>query len=145
MVVLKQKKIDTRWQRTRGNIPQTSRQALATLRAAIKAAIDATQLNMKRDGGIAVLKGDPLEAAESLFRQMSEYGMFVVPGGELESWLKHLGATGHGPQWLIDVFTRMGEDPDAGQYVRPSEGDVWQFIAKVKQWLVDPGRRGILS
>ncbi len=89
------------------NIPQTSRQALATLRTAIKTAIDATHLNMKRDGGIAVLTGDPKEAAEGLFRQMSEYGMFVVPGGELESWLKHLGAAGHGPPLLIDIFTRM--------------------------------------
>ncbi len=47
------------------NMPQTSRQAVATLRTAIKAEIDATQLDMKRDGGIAVLKGDPREAAET--------------------------------------------------------------------------------
>jgi hypothetical protein len=127
------------------NIPQTSRQSLASLRTAIKQEIDATQLNMKKDGGIAILKGDPLEAAESLFRQLAEYGMFVVPGGELESWLKHLGATGHGPPWLIDIFTRMGEDSESPGYVKPTDGDVWQFLSKVKSWLVDPNRRGIPS
>jgi hypothetical protein len=125
------------------HIPQTSRQSLAILRTAIKMAMDATQLNMKRDGGIAILQGDPRAAAESLFRQMSEYGTFVVHGGELESWLKHLGARGHGPPWLIDIFTRMGEDPNSPQYVKPSDGDVWEFMSQVKAWLVDPGRRGI--
>lgn len=127
------------------NIPMTSRQSLAALRTAIKTAMDATNLNMKRDGGIAILTGDPREAVESLLRQMSEYGLFVVPGGELESWLKQLGATGHGPPWLIDIFTQMGEDPQSEQYVRPSEGDVWKFISNVKSWLVDPDRRGIPS
>ena len=125
------------------NIPQTSRQSFAALRTAIKTAIDATSLNMKRDGGIAVLAGDPREAAESLFRQMAEYGLFVVPRGELESWLKELGAKGHGPPWLIDIFTRMGEEPTAPQYVRPTEGDVWEFIGRVKSWLFDQNRRGI--
>ncbi len=47
------------------NIPQTSRQSFAALRTAIRAAIDATNLNIKRDGGISVLNGDPREAAES--------------------------------------------------------------------------------
>ena len=125
------------------NIPQTSRQSLATLRTAVKNAMDATQLNMNRDGGIAILQGDPLEAAESLFKQIGEYGMFVVPGGELESWLKQLGATGHGPRWLIDIFTRLGEDPTITRYVKPAEGNVWGFMSKVKAWLVDPNRRGI--
>ena len=127
------------------NVPQTSRQSLATLRTAIRSAIDATQLDMKRDGGIAVLTGDPREAAESLFRQLGEYGMFVVPGGELESWLKNLGASGHGPSWLIDIFKRMGEDPDSAQYVKATDEDVWYFISRVKEWLTDPARRGIPS
>ena len=74
---------------------------------------------------------------------MSEYGLFVVPGGELESWLKELGAKGHGPPWLIDIFTRMGEDPDGTEYVKPWAGDVWEFMSKIKMWLVEPGRRGI--
>jgi hypothetical protein len=125
------------------NIPQTSRQSFAALRTAIKTAIDATNSNMKRDGGIAVLTGDPREAAESLFRQMAEYGLFVVPRGELEAWLKQLGAAGHGPPWLIDIFTRMGEEPTSPQYVQPTEDDVWEFMGGVKSWLFDQNRRGL--
>lgn len=125
------------------NVPQINRNSLATLRANIKAAMDATNRDMKRDGGIAILQQEDREAAENLFRQLDDYGMFVVPGGELESWLKALGATGHGPAWLIDMFTRIGEDPDAQAYVRPADDDVWKFMSIVKTWLVNPTRRGI--
>jgi hypothetical protein len=110
------------------NIPQTSRQSLATLRTAIKAAIDATGQDMKRDGGIG---------------QLSEYGVFAVPGGELESWLKVLSAHGHGPPWLIDIFERIGEDPNGSTYVKPTNGDVWEFLSMVRAWLIDPNRKGI--
>ena len=127
------------------NIPQTSRAALAALRTAIKAAIDATKKDMKRDGGISILKDDPRDAAISLFRQLSEYGLFVVPGGELESWLKQLGARGHGPPWLIDIFQKMGEDFASADYVHPSTGDVWGFVSTVASWLIDPNRKGIPS
>ena len=48
------------------NMPQTSRQALASFRTAIRTAIEATQSNMKKDGGIALLSGDPREAAERI-------------------------------------------------------------------------------
>jgi ABC-type cobalamin/Fe3+-siderophores transport system ATPase subunit len=125
------------------NIPDISRGPLATLRSNIKAAMDATGRNMKRDGGTSILQTADKEAAENLFRQLSDYGMFVVASGELESWLKHLGSTGHGPAWLVDVFTRMGEDPDAVGYVKPADNDVWKFLSEVRAWLVDPNRRGI--
>jgi hypothetical protein len=35
--------------------------------------------------------------------------LFVVPNGELESWLKSLKARGHGPSWLVEVFEKMGD------------------------------------
>jgi hypothetical protein len=69
--------------------------------------------------------------------------VFVVPGGELESWVQHLGIGGHGPSWLIGVFEKMGEDPASANYVRPNDEDVWAFLSKVKGWLIDANRRGI--
>jgi len=57
--------------------------------------------------------------------------------------VRDLGATGHGPSWLIDIFGKMGEDPELVEYVRPSEGDVWAFLAQCRRWLVDPERKGI--
>jgi len=98
---------------------------------------------MKRDGGLTLLSNADRESASELFDKLAKYGLFVIGGGELESWLKSLGAAGHGPAWLINVFERMGEDPDVPSYVRPGEGDVWSFLARIKTWFANPSRRGI--
>lgn len=126
-----------------GFVPQIAHQSLAAMRAALKQAMGATGLDMKRDGGVAILNQPDREAAENLFKQLAEYGIFVVPNGELESWLKPLGAAGHGPQWLIDVFARMGEDPDAANYVKPANSDVWEFMGRIRSWLLNATRKGI--
>ena len=125
------------------DVPQLSHGSFATLRAAVKSAMDATGKDMKREGGLAILSSAEKQAAEDLLTQLRQYGIFVVPGGELESWMKSLGASGHGPAWLIDVFERMGEDPSNPNYVRPDTGDVWAFLRDIRSWLVDPTRKGI--
>lgn len=125
------------------NVPTIARSAMATMRAAVKAAMDGTGKDMKRDGGIAILSDADREAAKNLLSQVAEYGIFVIPGGELESWMKGLGATGHGPSWLISVFERMGDNPESGDYVKPTEDDVWSFVSGIKSWLVDSNRKGI--
>lgn len=125
------------------DVPQLSHGSLATLRHSVKAAMESTGKDMKRDGGLAILDPASKRSAEDLLDQMQQYGVFVVPGGELESWLKMLGANGHGPAWLIDIFERMGEDPAHPSYVRPDSGDVWDFIQQIRRWLVDPNRKGI--
>jgi ABC-type cobalamin/Fe3+-siderophores transport system ATPase subunit len=127
------------------DIPQLSHGPLATMRAGVKSAMDATGKDMKRDGGLAILDAANRRAAEDLLNQMQQYGIFVVPGGELESWLKPLDAKKHGPTWLIDIFERMGEDPGDEGYVRPGAGDVWAFLQQIRSWLVDPNRKGIPS
>jgi ABC-type cobalamin/Fe3+-siderophores transport system ATPase subunit len=127
------------------DVPQLSHGSLATMRAAIKTAMDATGKDMKRDGGLQILQPADRQAAEDLLAQLRLYGIFVVPGGELESWLKSLGAVGHGPSWLIDMFERMGEDPASPGYVRPSSDDVWGFLGEARKWLADPNRKGIPS
>jgi ABC-type cobalamin/Fe3+-siderophores transport system ATPase subunit len=127
------------------DVPQLSHGSLATVRAAIKAAMDATGKNMKRDGGLQILQSADRQGAEDLLAQLRLYGVFVVPGGELESWMKRLGATGHGPTWLIDMFEKMGEDPTSSSYARPTSDDVWEFLGDVRAWLVNPNRKGIPS
>lgn len=124
-------------------LPPLEQQSLATLRAAAKAKFDATGKDMKRAGGVALLSTSDREAVENLFARLGEYGVFVVPTGELESWLPSLGATGHGPQWLVEVFEKLGEDPDSSEYVKPKADDVWQFFGAVKEWLNNPVRKGI--
>lgn len=135
----------TNWTNLLGsaNVPDLAQNSLGTLRAAVKAAMDATGKDMKREGGLAILTGAEQEAAQNLLDQVADYGIFVLPRGELESWLKGLGATGHGPSWLIEIFEKMGEDPESPSYVRPGSDDVWQFMSKIKKWLTDPDRKGI--
>ncbi|WP_208449908.1 ATP-dependent nuclease [Burkholderia ambifaria] len=124
-------------------VPEISRQAMAATRAAIKKAMDASGKDMKRDGGLNILQGENREAADNLIKQLTDYGIFVVPGGELESWLKRLEIGGHGPGWLIKMFEKMGTNPDTKDYVRPEEDDVWEFMSILKCWLENPNRRGI--
>ena len=69
--------------------------------------------------------------------------MFVVPRGEVESWLPELGVTGRGPQWLIEMFRRMGSDQTDANYVRPNDTDVWAFMRGVGRWLQDRSRQGM--
>jgi ABC-type cobalamin/Fe3+-siderophores transport system ATPase subunit len=114
------------------NLPSALHGGLATMRSSVKQAMDATGRDMKRDGGVAILSQTDREAAEQLLKQLEEYGVFVVPTGELESWLRPLGASGHGPTWLVEVFQRMGEDPALASYVLPGDDDVWRFLASIK-------------
>lgn len=124
-------------------LPSLEQQSLAALRSAAKAKFDSTGRDMKREGGVTLLDTSDREAVENLFARLSEYGLLVVPRGELESWLQSLGVSGHGPQWLVGVFEKLGEDPDSDEYVKPEAGDVWEFIAAAKKWLHDPIRKGI--
>jgi len=125
------------------NMPDISHPGLASLRSSVKLALEATGKDMKRDGGIGILSQSEKEAAENLLASLREYGVFIIPGGELESWLKNLGCTGHGPSWLISIFEKMGEDPARADYVRPQDGDVWRFLSEIKKWLIDSNRKGI--
>lgn len=127
------------------DVPSISHASFAAMRTAVKSAMDRTGKDMKRHGGVEILAGGEKQGAEDLLSQLRQYGIFVVPGGELESWVKGLGANGHGPSWLIEVFERMGEDSTTSAYVRPTSDDVWAFLYEVRKWLVDPARKGIPS
>ena len=126
-----------------GFVPAVEHQALGQLRSALKAKCEASGKDMKRDGGINILSPSDKEAADNLFDQLEAYGLFVVRSGELESWLKHLGVGGHSPSWLVEIFQKMGDDPESVEYLKPTDGDVWSFIGEIKKWLTSSNRKGI--
>jgi len=126
-----------------GGIPESFIQPLGALRASVKAELDKTGKDMKRDGGISILSGDALRAMRELCDALESHGLFVVRGGELESWLSNLGVTGHGPTWLIPMLERLGEDPAAPDYVSASDNDVWEFMHGIAKWLSSAGRKGL--
>ncbi len=126
-----------------GSIPELEREPLASLRQALKRKFEESGKSMKRDGGIQILADEDQEALQNFFIKLSDYGLFVVPNGELESWLKSLEASGHGPNWLVEIFEKMGEDPNSSDYLKPNDGDVWNFIDGISKWFFDPRRKGI--
>ncbi|HYH82710.1 MAG TPA: AAA family ATPase [Longimicrobium sp.] len=94
-------------------------------------------------GGIYRTPRDVRGMAELLLANCAEYGLFIVPPGELECWLPELEVGGHGPEWLTAVFQKMGTDPGSPEYQRPSEGGVWRFMQQVARWIADPRRKGM--
>jgi predicted ATPase len=126
-----------------GSIPELEREPLASLRQALKRKFEESGKNMKRDGGIQILNEEDQEALQNFFNKLSDYGLFVVPNGELESWLKELNVSGHGPNWLVEIFEKMGEDPSYSNYLKPRDGDVWNFVDGISKWFFDPRRKGI--
>lgn len=102
-----------------------------------------TNKNMKTEGGVSILSGSDRTACFEFLKSLSEYGVFVVPTGEIESWLQNLEIGRGKNTWLTSVFEKMGDDPTNDSYVIPSEGDVWDFIGNIKNWLVNPERKGI--
>jgi hypothetical protein len=125
------------------SLPEIEKNALAHIREALKQKFIESNKDMKKDGGISILKDQDKEALSNLFDKLAEYGLFVVPNGELESWLQQLNARGHGPAWLIDIFEQMGEDQTLDSYIKPSNNDVWEFISKIGNWFLNTRRKGI--
>lgn len=86
-------------------VPEVTISATTISRANIKGSFEAKlPINFKTQGGVDVLDPADKEACNNLFDQLDEYGIFTVRNGELESWLKPLGAHGHSPDWLIEIF-----------------------------------------
>lgn len=117
----------------------------ATVRSRVKSYFDALGTpKPKARGGVNLLTGAERQAANNLFDQLGDHGMFVVRHGEVEHWLPGTAAAGlHGPEWLVAAFERMGEDPADAGYMNPTSGDVWDFIGVIGGWLKYDRRKGM--
>ncbi|MCT4236445.1 ATP-binding protein [Elizabethkingia anophelis] len=124
-------------------IPELNRQFFNSQRQVLYDIFKSLDKDFKRDGGIKLLVGENREACNNFFEQLRDYGVYIVKNGELESWLKDIGASSHGSNWLINIFEKMGENPDDINYLKPSNGDVWDFIGDLKVWLSNENRKGI--
>ena len=124
-------------------VPSLSHSALALERSVLLKAFETTGKDMKRDGGIQLLSPSDGEACLNFFAKLAEYGVFIVPNGEVESWLQALSVSRNKATWLSTIFQAMGEDPNSAGYIRPSPGDVWEFIGEIRSWVANPNRKGI--
>jgi len=93
--------------------------------------------------GLAALNSSDQAEARALLEELSTYGLFAVPPGELESWLPHLSVGGGKSEWLVRVFSRIGQSPDEPSYLRPANDDVWEFLDRIADWVSKPNRLGV--
>ena len=93
--------------------------------------------------GIRALGEQDAARAAALLQELASFGVFLVPPGEMESWLPQLEVTGHGPPWVEDVLSKIGKTPADANYLRPSENDVWAFVDRIEIWVADPSRSGM--
>jgi hypothetical protein len=104
-------------------------------------ALGATKPHKKR--GIAALKGQAKRNVEDFVASMSELGVFLVPVGELEGWLAEFGVEEPKPNWIVEMFGRLGDDPESERYARPGSNDVWAFVNAIGAWTDNPKRLGV--
>lgn len=93
--------------------------------------------------GLAALGPTERAEVESHLRGLVDYGVFVVPVGELEGWLSVLGIGGPKRDWIVSMLTRLGGDSSAPDYVGSSHDDVWDFVDAIGAWTADPARKGM--
>jgi predicted ATPase len=111
-------------------------------RAAINDALKATGKNMKTDGGLDLLGESDQIAANQLFDNLEDFGVFPVRRGELENWLPELGIPGKKTDWTVAMLERVGSDTTHPDYVRPTAGDVWELLERIVAWIKNSSRRG---
>lgn len=58
--------------------------------------------NAKQMGELALPRGNASEAYQKLSKYLKSLGIFIVPSGELESFVPEVG--GHGPKWVNSVL-----------------------------------------
>lgn len=120
-------------------VPQGLVDTWGVLRGQVERAFRDHEVDMKK-GGIVGLPAQDREVAHNLLDGLAQYGIFVVPLGELESWLRMLGERPPKHEWVPKVFELMSADP---KRFKPQEGDVWAFIREVAGWIGDPNRTGM--
>jgi hypothetical protein len=121
-------------------VPEVLRRAWDEMRRRLDRAIKSQAY---KAGGLATLERGVRDEAGRLLANLAEYGIFVVPVGELECWLPELEIGGHGPDWLTRVFERMGTDPEEELYLQPSGKGIWEFARRVSDWIADPLKKGL--
>ena len=124
------------------SVPEAVRQGIGQLRGQVEKYFDADKGAMKT-AGITALDGKQREACQKLLDDLASYGIFVVPSGEVETWLASIGAGASKGNWLPTIFEAMKSDPADPDYVQPAEGDVWQFVSSIGEWIADPDRQGM--
>jgi predicted ATPase len=124
-------------------LPALDHATLGQRRANLLQALTNAKPNWKTNGGVSILDAPAIASAQTLLDELDRHGMFLVRGGEVETWLAHLNVPRSKDLWLHSIFEAMGSDPSHSSYEQPGRGGVWDFIGKIGRWLRDRSRHGM--
>jgi hypothetical protein len=81
--------------------------------------------------GINCLSGGDTNRALYFLENLKDFGIFIIPRGELEQWLSSLGIQrSEKSKWLPEILNKMTEENTA-----PREDDVWGFLREINKWV----------
>lgn len=130
-------------------IPASTQSSLQNERAWLFNILDSltkrTSIDKFKKGGLSLLSGADLTRANQFLTSLAEYGIFVVPNGEIETWLSSVGISSgkHGAEWLIAMFDGIGQTETDANYLKPSSDDIWMFIDQINTWIENPNKLGL--
>ncbi|MEZ9001408.1 ATP-dependent endonuclease [Vibrio splendidus] len=126
------------------NVPQALLTSWGMLRGEINKIFEDNDINSNKQG-VDDIPQEHRATLESLLNNLCEYGIFAVPRGALEQWLPilQIASNRHGPNWIMEAFEKMGEDPSSSEYLQPTNEDVWVFMRNIAKWLNEPSRKGV--
>lgn len=122
-------------------IPLSERTELESIRASFVRWLNSQNYELK-EKGIYSLPETERNNVDHLLSKLAKYGLFLVPVGEVEFWLKDLSVEGHGSHWLLGMFEKMGTSDNDPNYVKAGSGDVWDFINEIAYWSDNSNRLG---
>ncbi|MCG7654358.1 ATP-binding protein [Alteromonas sp. Cnat2-8] len=126
-------------------VPQVLANGWCQTKALIAQHCSDNKIDWKKRGMLDIADEDIRISVKNLIQNLRSFGVFVVPNGELESWLKDLDVveTKNKRNWLLSAFDKLGGDPDAPDFVGPRKGDIWDFVRAISFWINDPEREGV--
>lgn len=127
------------------NVPSTLASGWCQQKALISQYCVDNDIDWKRRGILDVKDHDMFLSLKTFLKALAGFGIFVVPNGELESWLTNIGVqpTNNKKYWLLNVFEALGGDPECGEYIVPTNEDIWEFIRNIASWINNPSRNGL--
>lgn len=111
---------------------------LQSHRDRVEKAFCAAGRSMKQ--GITALEGEARIVTEDLINALKEYGIFIVPGGQLEAWLPDIAGGMEKDARVTEILRHL--DERGGPKLEEFDKDVWEFIGDIVRWIKAPQRKG---
>lgn len=125
------------------DLPRAAPQREELERRRVACRSDSLGQSVAKRHGLSGLTGATRTNATNIVKRLNEFGLFLVPVGELENWLPRLGLsrTRKKADWIVAALTRLGRTPQ----IVPRAGDVWAFLDRIARWVSNPERFGMPS